>query len=199
MAVLYAIGIVVILVALSQFSGSIVSLIAGPAPDTPIIYYSTATGGIDDVKGDVMSNSTPIRSPVDSSGSSGDTPAPTAMPDPIVAPDGPIMPTPDNSAWQQWWDRQQLIQKSIDAISPLTNFQNYIANALIYDTSSSSGGIMPLYMNVKIASWGPYGSTEPKSVWDALGSVWMNILVLMAEILAVFGIAYVKFLRTDIR
>jgi ABC-2 type transport system permease protein len=202
MAVLYAIGIVVILVALSQFSGSIVSLIAGPAPETPIIYYSTdyskALSGAEGVKGDVgVTNGTPARSPVDSSASSGDTPAPTDMPDSIVAPGDPIMPTPDNSAWQQWWDRQQLIQKSIDAISPLTNFQNYIANALIYDTSSSSGGI--LYMNVKIADWGPYGRTEAKSVWDALGSVWMNILVLIAEILAVFGIAYVKFLRTDIR
>jgi ABC-2 type transport system permease protein len=202
MAVLYAIGIVVILIALSQFSSSIVSLIAGPAPDAPIVYYGTATDGAGTVyvKGDVAATGiTSNRSPADSSAPPDTTPMPTAIAGPIVAPGGPMMPTTDNSAWQQWWDRQQLIQKSIDAISPLTNFQNYIANALIYDTSSSTGGIMPLYADAKIAAWGPYGTTEAKSVWDALGSVWMNILVLIAETLAAFAVAYVKFLRTDIR
>jgi ABC-type transport system involved in multi-copper enzyme maturation permease subunit len=49
-----------------------------------------------------------------------------------------------------------------------------------------------------ISAPGYYGLTKT-TVWDALGSVWVNILVLIAEILAAFGIAYVKFLRTDIR
>ena len=114
------------------------------------------------------------------------------MPEPM-----PIWPGDqgNNDAWQKWMERQQLIQKAINAISPITNFQNDIANALISDTSFS---VRPLMMDAKISSSGYYRSTKT-TVWDALGSVWVNILVLIAEILAAFGIAYVKFLRTDIR
>ncbi len=197
MAVLYALGIVVILAGLTQFSPQIVSFISGPAPDYggPIVYYSggTATGA----EGVKLDPTLALSNRSDPSSSDGalppdSTPAPTAMPI-----DMPIMPVnPGGSdAWQKWQERQQLVQKALDAISPITSFQNTIANALINDVSFN---IRPM-MDSKMVS-GYYGNYGKKTtVWDALGSVWMNILVLIAEILAAFGIAYIKFLRTDIR
>jgi ABC-2 type transport system permease protein len=200
MSVLYAIGIVVILAGLSNFSPQIVSFIVGPAPDYggPIVYYSGMEGDL--VKGTVAgvaaSSNDSKSSPVDSSLPPDETPAPTR--EPIDMP-VPILPgeQPDNSAWQQWWDRQQLVQSVFDAISPITNFQNHIAQALISDTSIS---VRPM-LDAKISSSkiSPYYQSEKTNVLDALGSVWMNILALIAEILAAFAIAYVKFLRTDIR
>jgi ABC-type transport system involved in multi-copper enzyme maturation permease subunit len=105
----------------------------------------------------------------------------------IVTPEEPT----DMNEWQKYYERQELIRKALDAISPMTNFQNYIAQALISDTST----VMPMYSSVKRIAY----QNEKSNVWDALGSVWVNILVMIAEMMAAFGIAYVKFLRTDIR
>jgi ABC-2 type transport system permease protein len=199
MAVLYVLGVVVILAGLTQFSPQIVSFISGPAPDYggPIVYYSgVGTSGAEGVKADpalVLSNrSSPSSS--DGVSPSDSTPAPTAMPIDMPAP-VPILPgEPGGSdAWQQWQERQQLVQKTLDAVSPITSFQNTIANALINDVTFD---VRPM-MDFKISSY--YYGGRKTTVWDALGSLWMNILVLFAEILAAFGIAYIKFLRTDIR
>jgi ABC-type transport system involved in multi-copper enzyme maturation permease subunit len=209
MAVLYTLGVVVILAGLTQFSPQIVSFVAGPAPEYvgPIFYANgmegdvVATSAAGGTREDASLNSSlspdssipPVSNPgSDGTADSNPTVPPKDMPEPM-----PIWPgeQDNNDAWQKWMERQQLIQKALNAISPITNFQYDIANALISDTSFSA---RPLMMDSKISSPGYYGSTKT-TVWDALGSVWVNILVLMAEILAAFGIAYVKFLRTDIR
>jgi hypothetical protein len=92
------------------------------------------------------------------------------MPEPM-----PILPgEPDGSnAWQKWMERQQMIQKALNAISQITNFQYDIANALISDTSISV--VRPLY-DSKISAY--YNPTK-NNVWDALVSVWINLLVLV--------------------
>jgi ABC-2 type transport system permease protein len=203
MAVLYALGVIIILAGLTMFSYDIVSLIVGPAPEYgPIVYYNNAEGdvvatrvaagtGTDIAIDGTLSpdSSSPPASTLAPEDSTGPEPTipPKDMPEPV-----PILPGEPggNDAWQKWMERQQLLQNAIGAISPITNFQNYIAQALISDTSIS---IMPVY-DYKM----PYRSTKT-DVWGALGSVWVNILVLIAEILAAFGVAYVKFLRTDIR
>ncbi|HEY3274499.1 MAG TPA: ABC transporter permease subunit [Methanocella sp.] len=209
MAVLYTLGIVVILAGLTQFSPQIVSLIAGPAPEYvgPIYYTNGMEGDViaKDIAGVVREGASlnSSLSPDSSTQPVGTTePTGTPVPDPALPIDKPE-PMPiwpgdqgNNDAWQNWMERQQLIQKALNAISPITNFQYDIANALITDTSYS---IRPLMMDSKmISAPGYYGLTKT-TVWDALGSVWVNILVLIAEILAAFAIAYVKFLRTDIR
>ncbi|OPY29046.1 MAG: ABC-2 family transporter protein [Methanocella sp. PtaU1.Bin125] len=197
MAVMFTLGVVVILAGLSNFSPQIVSFIVGPAPDYggPIVYRGAA-------EDEIVVKSAPVAggatagdsgsSPVDSSTPPDGTPAPTIEPikEPEPVPPGPIW---DNSEWQKWWDRQMLVQSVFDAISPITNFQNHIAQALISDTSIN---IRPLLMDSKIS---PYYRNEKTNVLTALGSVWMNILALVAEIIAALGVAYVKFLRTDIR
>ena len=70
MAVLYVLGIVVILAGLTQFSPQIVSFISGPAPDYggPIVYYNGGTAtGAEGVKLDpalVLSNRSAPRRPM---------------------------------------------------------------------------------------------------------------------------------------
>jgi ABC-2 type transport system permease protein len=201
MSVLYAIGVIVILAGLSNYSYQITDFIVGPAPDMdgPIIYYSGAEGDVAVKEVNLVAATMATDSgdsSVDSSQPPDGTPMPTREP---IKPVDPILPgeQPDNSAWQQWWDRRQLVQSVFDTISPITNFQNKIASALMSDVSY--GGARPLMAVDSKISVGGYYMPQKTNVLDALGSVWMNILALIAEILAIFAIAYVKFLRTDIR
>jgi ABC-type transport system involved in multi-copper enzyme maturation permease subunit len=53
------------------------------------------------------------------------------------------------------------------------------------------------YMYGPVTGMGSSG--EEMSLLDSLASVWMRVLILIAEILAAFGIAYKAFMRTDIR
>lgn len=192
MSVLYAIGIVVILAGLSNYSYQITSFIVGPAPDygSPI-YYGGMEGDVvakGAAAGVAASSNDSRSSPIDSTLPPDATKAPPVdMPEPIM----PGMPGV-NDEWQKWMDRQLLVQGIFDAVSPIANFQNHIAQALISDTSMS---VRPILYDSKISA---YHSVKT-NVWDALGSVWVNILALIAEILAAFAVAYVKFLRADIR
>ncbi len=202
MAVLYAIGVIVILAGLSNYSNQITDFIVGPAPDMgPVIYYSGAEGDVA-VKEVNLVAATMAKDSGDSSVNGSQPPDGTPMPtrEPIKPVD-PILPGPDtqydNSAWQKWLDRRQLVQSVFDTISPITNFQGKIASALMSDVSY--GGVRPLMAVDSKISVSGYYMPQKTNVVDALGSVWMNILALIAEILAVFAIAYVKFLRTDIR
>jgi ABC-type transport system involved in multi-copper enzyme maturation permease subunit len=193
MAVLYAMGVVIILAGLSSYSYQITSFIVGPAPDYGgPIFYGGMEGDIA-VKGGVAGTAVATANGTGAAGTDSSTP-PDRTAEPIVAPE-PVPPGPiwDNSEWEKWWDRQRLVQGIFDAISPITNFQNHIAQALISDTSG--GSVRPLLAIDSKFRYEP----EKTDVMGALASVWMNILALIAEILAVFGIAYVKFLRTDIR
>jgi ABC-type transport system involved in multi-copper enzyme maturation permease subunit len=192
-----------------MFSWNIVSFLAGPAPDVPIVYYSN-TGAME---GDVVktadialsSRSAPMvgasgSDPTNSSVLPDATPLPeaTTPPKDIVDP-MPILPGDpySNEEYQNWLERQQLISSAITAISPISNFQDKIANAIISDyAQTGGGGIRPLIADSKIAYW---SQPTKNNLWDALSAIWVNILVLLAEMLAAFGIAYIKFLRTDIR
>jgi ABC-2 type transport system permease protein len=189
MAVLYALGIVMVLWVFGMYQWQIVDLISGPAPETgPIIYYNGAEGDVM-VKGAVAGISASVNSsdPTDSSSAPDATPGTT---EPAVDLPRPIMPGGGSDEWQKYYEKREMIRKAVDAISPISNFQNNIATALISDTT-----ISPLLDSKRSY----YGSTTKSTVWDAIGSVWVNILVLIAEILAAFAVAYVKFLRADIR
>jgi ABC-2 type transport system permease protein len=195
MAVLFALGIVLALTIFGMFSNEIVQFVTGPPPETGPILYSGMEGVkiVSDVQvagaGTEASANGSLPSTDSSTGpevTSVPIKEPADMPS-IVTPEEPT----DMNEWQKYYERQELIRKALDAISPMTNFQNYIAQALISDTST----VMPMYSSVKRIAY----QNEKSNVWDALGSVWVNILVMIAEMMAAFGIAYVKFLRTDIR
>jgi ABC-2 type transport system permease protein len=101
------------------------------------------------------------------------------------------MPTPgDNSEWQQYYERQSMIIQAIDSISPMTNFQNHIAPAIF-----NNGAI--LYKSM-VSSVRPYGP-QTVTLWDSIVSIWANLLVMLIETLVAFAVAYVKFLRVDVR
>jgi ABC-2 type transport system permease protein len=195
MAVLFALGIVFGLTIFGMFSNEIVQFVTGPPPESGPIMYTSAEGGmVNDVKVVGASTAASIDGalpPTNSSTEPDVTPMPTSppkdMPGLIVAPGGPT----GMDEWQKYYERQELIRKALDSISPMTNFQNYIAQALISDMPT----ITPVFSSMKRVAY----QNEKSTVWDALGSVWVNILVMLAEMMAAFGIAYVKFLRTDIR
>jgi ABC-2 type transport system permease protein len=209
MAVLYALGVIIVLAGLSMFSWNIVSFLAGPQPDVPIIYYNSGSVA----EGDLVKTDLALpRASGPMIGASGSDPANnTSPPDATPIPEAttppkdgvdpmPILPPSnpyDNKEYQDWLERQQLISSAITAISPISNFQDKIANAIISDYAQTGGiGVRPLMADSKIAYW---SQPEKNNLWSALSAIWVNILVLIAEMLAAFGIAYIKFLRTDIR
>lgn len=204
-SILYALGLLILFVGLAQFSSNIVDFVVGPSPDYggPIVYRGAEGGLVVDTvasSGLAMSGVMAVGSADDPANSSS---PPDAMPgatektgDIIIEP-MPVLPgepTGPSDEFLKWQEKRELLTKALTAISPITNFQNEIANALM--SNIDYGNVRPL-LSAKLVP--PVYAPKKTTVWDALGSVWVNILVLIAEILAAFGIAYIKFLRTDIR
>lgn len=177
MSVMYVLGIVVGLMMISMFSYQIVSFVMGPPPDFggPILYESAGPVPVDDMKRVANSSAPPGDIPVV------DVPALGGY---------PTTPPVDNG-YQQYWERQQMITNAINSISPQTNFGDTIAMAVLSD----SGVVVPVFKSS--IAYGGYG--KQSTVWDSLASVWMNILVLIIEIVIGFAVSYVMFLRADIR
>ena len=186
MAVLYALGIVITLAILAMFSYPIATFLAGPQPQMDVI-----PPGV--LEKDIYVNGSGAASSLSSNTTyPADMPAPTIAPVPIA----PGEPTPGGpTGWEEWQkynDRLNLYLKALSSISPMTNFQSYIAPAMFNDNLYPNPIVYE--SSLKRPSYG--GST---TVWDALGSVWMNILVMIAETIAAFAVAFVVFLRMDIR
>lgn len=184
LSVLYVLGIVITLVMISMFSYQFVSFIMGPPPE-----YNYGIMPVDDLAREKIGVSTGSTASADGNSSDGSTviaePVPLPMP-PIYEPDG---------EYQQYWERQQMLTNAINAISPMSNFGDRITPALLYDQS-----IIMYSSYSPVSSYKMPGMYREKStVWDALSSIWINILVLIVEIILAFGISYVKFLRVDIR
>ncbi len=176
MSVMYVLGIVIFLIVVSMFSYNITQLILGPPPEYNGGFYPMAAEYTDPNSSVVAVDS---KIAVNANAS-------TDQPISILP-----VPTPgDNSEWQQYYERQSMIIQAIDSISPMTNFQNHIGPAIF-----NNGAIMYKSM---ISSVRPYGP-QTVTLWDSIISVWANILVMLIETLVAFAVAYVKFLRVDVR
>jgi ABC-2 type transport system permease protein len=114
------------------------------------------------------------------------------------------VPTPpyDFSTTSDYYNRLQQTQSQISSVlsafSPIDSFSGYptyyhmgIGPALITRQSTNT--------YTYGSSIGMAGAGKEMSLLDALAIVWMRVLILIAEIIAAFGIAYVAFMRTDIR
>jgi ABC-2 type transport system permease protein len=84
----------------------------------------------------------------------------------------------------------------LSSFSPIDDFSGYLGNghlgigpALITESTHT-------YM---IGPWATVDDGEKISLLDSLLSIWIKVLALIVEIAAAFGIAYVAFMRADVR
>jgi ABC-2 type transport system permease protein len=117
----------------------------------------------------------------------------TAYPTPI-----PYEETPSGIYYNRLQKAQSDISNVLSAFSPIDDFSGYLGWG-----HTGIGPAMLTRQNSFAYMYGPISglgnSGNEMSLLDSLASVWMRVLILVAEILAAFGIAYLAFMRTDIR
>ena len=89
---------------------------------------------------------------------------------------------------QEYWEKVMRVQEMFSIADPKSNFER-VSAAVLDPTFESFRGF-----------FGP--RTEPPaetSILEAMGMVWKNFLVLLVFPVVMFAIAYVKFMRMDIR
>ncbi len=119
----------------------------------------------------------------------------------IVAVDGPdVKPAEspfESEEWQRYEeemraysDRLRSVYDVITLISPQSNYQTVVMSitnpSMAMAVSSSSYGAMSM-------------PAESPDLGEILGSIWMNILALLALPAVFFGAAYAAFMRMDVR
>ena len=82
---------------------------------------------------------------------------------------------------EAWFEKRKLITEAFTIISPNMNYER-ISNRIASSSSVTT----------------PYGDEAP-GLQDVLGKVWKNILALISFSVVFFALAYVKFMRMDIR
>jgi ABC-2 type transport system permease protein len=89
---------------------------------------------------------------------------------------------------QEYWEKVMRVQEMFSIADPKSNFEK-VSSAVLDPTFESFRGF--------------FGSrTEPSAetgILEALGMVWKNLLVLLVFPVIMFAIAYIKFMRMDIR
>ena len=90
---------------------------------------------------------------------------------------------------QEWWDKVMKVQEMFSIADPLSNF-NKVSSAALDPTFEPLRGF-----------FGPRGgeSRAETSILEALGMVWKSLLVLLVFPVVMFAIAYIRFMRMDIR
>ena len=95
--------------------------------------------------------------------------------------------------FQEWWDKVIGVQEMFSIGDPKSNYEK-VSSAVLnpgFQSSTVSFGSSSTTMIT--------GSRAETSIFEALGMVWKNLLVLLVFPVIMFAIAYVKFMRMDIR
>ena len=95
--------------------------------------------------------------------------------------------------FKEWWDKVIRVQEMFSIADPKSNFEK-VSSAVLnpgFQSSTVSFGSSSTTMIT--------GSRAETSILEALGMVWKNLLVLLLFPVIMFAIAYVKFMRMDIR
>ncbi|MDI6719602.1 MAG: ABC transporter permease subunit [Methanomicrobiales archaeon] len=105
----------------------------------------------------------------------------------------------DKGEWQRYeeemrayWEKRRAISDAVNLVSPQVNYMT-IAMAIMnprYITYMDGATILPAPM--------PGGESEP-DLMEVLGKLWKNIAALFVFPVVFFGVAYVKFMRMDVR
>ena len=91
---------------------------------------------------------------------------------------------------QEYGDRVMMVQEMFSIADPKSNFEKVSAAVLEPRFEPLRGFFV----------FGPMGDTSKEtSILEALGMVWKNLLALILFPIAMFAIAYIKFMRLDIR
>ena len=95
--------------------------------------------------------------------------------------------------FQEWWDKVIGVQEMFSIGDPKSNFEK-VSSAVLNPGFQSSTVSFGSSLTTMIT-----GSRAETSILEALGMVWKNLLVLLLFPVIMFAIAYVKFMRMDIR
>ena len=95
--------------------------------------------------------------------------------------------------FQEWWDKVIGVQEMFSIGDPKSNFEK-VSSAVLNPGLQSSSVSFGSSSTTRIT-----GSRAETSIFEALGMVWKNLLVLLVFPVIMFAIAYVKFMRMDIR
>ena len=96
------------------------------------------------------------------------------------------------------YSTQAQITDLLGILSPLNTYAGYlgyghlgIGPALITKQDTSN--------DMNVYGYGMSSSAKEMSLLDSLAAVWLKVLALVLEIAVAFGIAYVVFMRADVR
>lgn len=173
MAILITIGVIAALVLVPMMSESVVAFAMGPEPDMTIDTH--------DVHGS-------------SAGSGSVNVAAGAFPGNFTVRQSFRI----NEEYTEYWNKRNQITDMINIVSPINDFEK-VSEAML-DTASASGAVTSI-------SGGPGGKVmmigrslaKTVTLRESVSSVWANILALTVIAIAAMAVAYVKFMRLDIR
>ena len=95
--------------------------------------------------------------------------------------------------FQEWWDKVIGVKEMFSIGDPKSNFEK-VSSAVLNPGLQLSSVSFGSSSTTRIT-----GSRAETSIFEALGMVWKNLLVLLVFPVIMFAIAYVKFMRMDIR
>ncbi len=96
-----------------------------------------------------------------------------------------------NPEIQQYYEKKNQIIEAINTISPIHDFSDRIAYAVLYKTD-----MRPMPLLAADIAYNPY---KTPTLMDSLASVWTNILAMLVELILPLAVSYVMFMRSDIR
>ena len=95
--------------------------------------------------------------------------------------------------FKEWWDKVMGIQEMFSIADPKSNFEK-VSSAVLNPGFRSYTVSIGSRSTTMIT-----GSRAETSILEALGIVWKSLLVLLVFPVVMFAIAYIKFMRMDIR
>jgi|Deesub1362A_J573_1020465.scaffolds.fasta_scaffold02028_2 ABC-2 type transport system permease protein len=85
---------------------------------------------------------------------------------------------------REYWERRERVQEIFDLLDPSTNYQRL-----------SSATLSPYYYTSS-----PFGEVEKKEgILEILWTLWKNLVALIVYPVVTYGVAYIKFMRMDVR
>lgn len=100
-----------------------------------------------------------------------------------------------NEKMQAYWEKRQMVRDTFALFSPTMNYESIIAAI----TSGSFGRSLVMSSGSSTATSFTVSSTGDASVEDILAAIAPNLIALLLFPAIFFGLAYVRFMRLDVR